>query len=482
MKKIDIFIRTIQTKDKKVSGYGIVLKFGDYEKIIYGGRNDTEDYRIELTAVIEALEMLNELCDITVYTNSKFVKQFIKYYYLKDEYFARQKAEETNCSEQLSILFVLLNGHICQTVSFQKKTAEKYYEQCANLAIKGVLEKYYENIGLENDKKIECEDKAELFFKTFNEVDTDIYGYGIILKHNNEEKQFCEVKKSTRYRMDMRALQKGLEMLENPCNVTVYCCNKLIVETLKSRKAELWKINNWYGINNSTKKIRNTNLWEEIIKLVKKHNCKFIYVEPEDELNSEFEVCEQLFEKTFENSVDIEEEHEENSETSESEEKIYETAEKTQQIKEKSCDMCKVELFTDGACSGNPGKGGYGAILRYMGHEKEISDGEKNTTNNRMEMKALIEGLKALKEPCEVTVYSDSKYVIDSITKKWVYGWQKKGWVKSDGKPALNADLWQEILNLLEIHKCEFVWVKGHNGHPENERCDRLAVEAAAKQ
>lgn len=144
--------------------------------------------------------------------------------------------------------------------------------------------------------------------------------------------------------------------------------------------------------------------------------------------------------------------------------------------------MRKVELFTDGACSGNPGKGGYGAILRYMGHEKEISGGERDTTNNRMEMKALIEGLKALKEPCEVVVYSDSKYLIDAITQKWVYGWEKRNWIKSDGSPALNSDLWKEILELLKIHKCEFVWVKGHNGHPENERCDRLAVEAAAKQ
>ncbi len=144
--------------------------------------------------------------------------------------------------------------------------------------------------------------------------------------------------------------------------------------------------------------------------------------------------------------------------------------------------MRKVELFTDGACSGNPGKGGYGAILRYMGHEKEISGGERDTTNNRMEMKALIEGLKALKEPCEVVVYSDSKYLIDAITQKWVYGWEKRNWIKSDGNPALNSDLWKEILELLKIHKCEFVWVKGHNGHPENERCDRLAVEAAAKQ
>lgn len=138
--------------------------------------------------------------------------------------------------------------------------------------------------------------------------------------------------------------------------------------------------------------------------------------------------------------------------------------------------MKQIEIFTDGACSGNPGAGGWGAVLRYGTYEKEISGGEPDTTNNRMEMTAVIQALKALKEPCAVTLTTDSKYIVDSITKKWVYGWQKRGWKKSDGSPALNADLWQEILELLEKHQVSFVWVKGHAGHPENERCDRLAV------
>jgi len=136
----------------------------------------------------------------------------------------------------------------------------------------------------------------------------------------------------------------------------------------------------------------------------------------------------------------------------------------------------KVEIFTDGACSGNPGAGGYGAILRYGNHEKEISGGEPLTTNNRMELLGVITALSALKESCEVTVTTDSKYVVDSITKGWVYNWQKKNWLKSDNKPTPNADLWQKLLPLLETHKVIFVWVKGHAGHPENERCDRLAV------
>ena len=135
-----------------------------------------------------------------------------------------------------------------------------------------------------------------------------------------------------------------------------------------------------------------------------------------------------------------------------------------------------VELFTDGACSGNPGKGGWGAILRYMGHEKEISGGEMETTNNRMELTAVIQGLSMLKEPCSVRLTSDSKYVIDAVTKGWVYGWQRNGWRKADKKPALNVDLWEQLLPLLERHQVEFVWVKGHQGHPENERCDQLAV------
>jgi len=136
----------------------------------------------------------------------------------------------------------------------------------------------------------------------------------------------------------------------------------------------------------------------------------------------------------------------------------------------------KVYLYTDGACSGNPGPGGWGAVLKYGNQEKELSGGEPETTNNRMELTAVIEGLSALKEPCEVELCSDSTYVIDSIQKKWVYNWQRKGWRKSDNSPALNVDLWQRLLPLLETHKVSFVWVRGHTGHPENERCDRLAV------
>lgn len=143
--------------------------------------------------------------------------------------------------------------------------------------------------------------------------------------------------------------------------------------------------------------------------------------------------------------------------------------------------MKHVEIFTDGACSGNPGPGGFGAILRYNGYTKEISGGEPNTTNNRMELRGVIEALKALKEPCSVTITSDSKYVCDAITKGWAKSWRSHGWVKSDKKKALNPDLWEELLNLLEKHTVKIIWVKGHAGHPENERCDELAVAAAAQ-
>lgn len=143
--------------------------------------------------------------------------------------------------------------------------------------------------------------------------------------------------------------------------------------------------------------------------------------------------------------------------------------------------MKKVEIFTDGACSGNPGPGGWGAILRCNGTEKELSGGEKNTTNNRMELTAVISALKALKYPCEVSITTDSKYVFDSVTKGWVYSWQKNGWRKADKKPALNPDLWTELLALLDTHNVTFHWVKGHNEHPENERCDRLAVAQCEK-
>lgn len=139
--------------------------------------------------------------------------------------------------------------------------------------------------------------------------------------------------------------------------------------------------------------------------------------------------------------------------------------------------MKKVEIYTDGACSGNPGKGGWGAVLVYKNNEKEISGYDESTTNNRMELTAVIEALSSLKEPCEVLLTTDSKYVCDAVTKGWVYSWKKSGWRKADKKPALNIDLWEKLLPLLEKHSVEWNWVKGHAGHPYNERCDALAVE-----
>lgn len=143
--------------------------------------------------------------------------------------------------------------------------------------------------------------------------------------------------------------------------------------------------------------------------------------------------------------------------------------------------MKKVTLYTDGSCSGNPGPGGYGAILIYNGHEKEISGGEKLTTNNRMELMAAIAGLEALREPCEVDLYSDSKYLIDSITKGWAKSWRSRGWIKSDKKPALNPDLWERLLNLLDTHEVTLHWVKGHAENQYNNRCDKLAVSETAR-
>ena len=139
--------------------------------------------------------------------------------------------------------------------------------------------------------------------------------------------------------------------------------------------------------------------------------------------------------------------------------------------------MKTVTLYTDGACSGNPGPGGWGAILEYGGAEKELSGGEDSTTNNRMELTAVIRGLEALKEPCTVELYSDSKYVIDALQKGWAKGWRSRGWIKSDKKPALNPDLWQRLLELTEMHQVHCHWVKGHADNPKNNRCDQMAVE-----
>lgn len=139
--------------------------------------------------------------------------------------------------------------------------------------------------------------------------------------------------------------------------------------------------------------------------------------------------------------------------------------------------MKTVTLYTDGACSGNPGPGGWGVILEYNGHQKELSGGEENTTNNRMELTAVIRGLEALREPCIVELYSDSKYVVDALQKGWALGWQKNGWRKADKKPALNPDLWEVLLTLTERHQVNLHWVKGHADNPMNNRCDQMAVE-----
>ena len=144
--------------------------------------------------------------------------------------------------------------------------------------------------------------------------------------------------------------------------------------------------------------------------------------------------------------------------------------------------MKTVTLYTDGACSGNPGPGGWGAILEYQGHEKELSGGEKNTTNNRMELTAVIEGLQALKESCVVELYSDSKYVIDGLSKGWAESWRKNGWRKADKKPALNPDLWETLLILTEKHEMRYHWVKGHAENPKNNRCDEMAVAQSKQQ
>ena len=140
--------------------------------------------------------------------------------------------------------------------------------------------------------------------------------------------------------------------------------------------------------------------------------------------------------------------------------------------------MKRVEIFTDGACKGNPGPGGWGAVLRMGSHEKELSGAEPGTTNNRMELTAVISALAALNQPCEVQLYTDSRYVIDGIT-GWIFGWQKNGWKNSQKKPVLNADLWQALLEAKRRHKVSWHWVKGHAGHPENERADQLASDAA---
>lgn len=138
--------------------------------------------------------------------------------------------------------------------------------------------------------------------------------------------------------------------------------------------------------------------------------------------------------------------------------------------------MKQIELFTDGACSGNPGPGGWGCLLRYQDTEKELSGGAAQTTNNRMELTAVIEGLKALKEPCAITLSTDSKYVMDGVL-KYLPSWQQNNWKKSNKKPVLNVDLWQELTTQMARHHINWIWVKGHAGHPENERVDQLACQ-----
>jgi ribonuclease HI len=139
----------------------------------------------------------------------------------------------------------------------------------------------------------------------------------------------------------------------------------------------------------------------------------------------------------------------------------------------------KVTLYTDGACSGNPGPGGWGCILRYGKHERELSGGEAHTTNNRMELMAAIAGLELLTEPCAVTLTSDSRYLVDAMTKGWAVKWRKNKWIKPDKQPAKNPDLWERLISLCEVHDVTFVWVRGHTDNDYNNRCDRLAVAAS---
>ncbi len=143
--------------------------------------------------------------------------------------------------------------------------------------------------------------------------------------------------------------------------------------------------------------------------------------------------------------------------------------------------MKEVELFSDGACSGNPGPGGWGSILRFKGIEKELSGGEQETTNNRMELLAVINALESLKEPCKVKITTDSKYVSDAFLKNWIDSWQKNGWKTAAKKPVKNQELWERLLKQSQNHELTWIWIKGHAGHPENERCDKLAVEARLK-
>jgi len=142
--------------------------------------------------------------------------------------------------------------------------------------------------------------------------------------------------------------------------------------------------------------------------------------------------------------------------------------------------MKKVEIFTDGACSGNPGPGGFGVILKSGNTIKELSAGYKKTTNNRMELRAVISGLEALKENCQVKIYSDSKYIVDAMKQGWARRWRRNNWHRNKNEKAMNPDLWQQLLDLTDRHQVEYIWIKGHDGHPENERCDQLAVAAAA--
>lgn len=143
--------------------------------------------------------------------------------------------------------------------------------------------------------------------------------------------------------------------------------------------------------------------------------------------------------------------------------------------------MKQIEIYTDGACRGNPGPGGYGAVLKYRQHRKEISGGFRETTNNRMEIYAAIAALEQLIEPCEITLYSDSRYLVDAISKRWLANWRRRGWIKADKQPVLNVDLWRRLEEAMAPHRLKFVWVRGHASNAENNRCDELAVAAATR-
>ncbi len=303
-------------------------------------------------------------------------------------------------------------------------------------------------------------------------------GYGIVMIYNGIRKEVNKgFIKTTNNRMELMAVVDALSLLKQPCVVELYSDSKYVVDAINKGWIKGWQAKGWK--NSKKEPVKNIDLWNKLIPELEKHQVKFIWVKGHAD-NVENERCDELARMAITDGNLIDDvgfANDASSLSSTNDEVVKESAkQETGYLQNDNKD--KVVIYTDGACSGNPGAGGYGIVMMHNGERKEVNKGFVKTTNNRMELLAVIDALSLLKESSFVELYSDSKYVVSAIKEGWLIGWIAKGWKNSKKEPVKNDDLWKQLIPLLDKHQVEFIWVKGHADNVENERCDELARKA----